>query len=132
MSENLNHRWARVGRRPPLARSHHALVRRGTNELGRRLELRERPPQHSRPWEADALLAMRKEGRRSGRGCEAQAKRCAEESALTAVLKSVRLVSPTAQKDVAGGVLDHRAILAWTGRRRTACAWKHLTYWVTW
>ena len=43
-SENLNHRWARVGRRPPLARSHHALVRRGTNELGRRLELRERPP----------------------------------------------------------------------------------------
>jgi hypothetical protein len=44
--------------------------------------------QHSRPWEADALLAMREEGRRSDRGCvpETTRGREAEAARLTSTL----------------------------------------------
>lgn len=49
-----------------------------------------------------------------------------------AAMKSVSLVPPTAQEDIAIGVRDHTGVLTWTGGRRAARAWKHLTRWATW
>jgi hypothetical protein len=46
--------------------------------------------------------------------------------------KSVSFVSPTAKKNLPGGVLEHRAVLARTGRGWATRTGKHLTWWPTW